>query len=591
MNILEYKQRIQEIAGELENHLDTSEDPRLSPEIQRIFQDIDLSLLLSLRTRNLDPSSKINQQPLAQCVITAGGGSGEIVFTATAAKECVEANRPYIFVHENPTPEHDLAMKNAQAIVVGSGATSHAVRQSLIFGVPCCYGVQGISGDLLTLGDTQLDSGESIAVDNSGIYQGDFETIEPIDPQCIQTIETVARRVLRDEPTVAALVHTPEDIQQALGYDAEKLVWLTEYMFEEQQEKFDLLHQFILSHKAHSKEASPEVRSEMLKSYIAAASNPNTSSLPDSTKRLMARLIKDFEGTFKAIAAHLGENSRSPALLLRLFDPAADEIIPQSAESRADLQRYLNLQDGKALKETLAPFKKATDPAMDIRGSRILECYPEVYFLQMTCIMRALKNTLEEHPNFSPSIMAPMIATPKEFFGVVNVLDTIANGMDLTQKNYKLACMAEIASTYYPQFLQGIAAGLPGRSVELSHGSNDGVSSLFLLARTCDYAPDSNAKTLLPDVMQTAMMTTAQTAEQLNQDHKAQRYTVGICGSHGMHPVNHPFLMEHMKYISTPCSMLPLTRIAMAKHVLGASHFQTELQLFGPNSNGNQRCI
>ena len=582
MDIVQYKEYIQNIAGQLQDQSDTSEDPRLSADIRRIFQGIDPSRLLSLRTRNLDPSSKNNKEPLTGCVITAGGGSGEIVFTITAAEKCVRENRPYIFVHENPTPEHDEAIKHAKAIVVGSGATSHAFRQSVIFGVPCCYGVQGISGDLLMLGNTQLHSGESIAVDNSGIYQGHCETIEPIDPQYIKAIETVARRVLQDAPTVAALVHKPEDVRQALEYDAEKLVWLTEYMFEEQEAQFDLLHQFILSSKAGSKDAFPEARSEMLQSYIAAANDPKASPLPDSTKRLMALLIKNFEETFKAIAGHAGENGRSPALLLRLFDPAADEIIPQSAEATSDLQEYLNLSDGQALKETLAPFKKATDPAMDIRGARILACYPEVYFLQMTCIMQALKNTLGEYPNFSPSIMAPMIATPEEFFGVVNVLDTIANTMDLTQKNYKLACMAEIASTYYPEFLEGIAAGLPGRSVELSHGSNDGVSSLFLLARTCDYAPDGNAKTRLPDVMQTAMMTTVNTASKLNRDYNGDLFSVGICGSHGMHPVNHPFLMEHMRYISTPCSILPFTRIAMAQKVLGESHFQTELLLGSP---------
>jgi pyruvate,orthophosphate dikinase len=577
MDIAEYKTHIETIANKLNDQPITFEDPRLSPDIQRIFQKIDLSLLPSLRTRNLDPSSKIYKQPLAACTITAGGGSGEIVFTSDAATACVAQNKPYIFVHENPTPEHDAAIKSAQAIVVGTGATSHAVRQSLLFGVPCCYGVQGINGDVLTLGKTQLRSGESIAVDNSGIYQGHCETIEPIDPQYVKAIETVARRVLRDAPTVAALVHKPEDIRQALEYDAEKLVWLTEYMFEEQQAQFDLLHQFILSYEAHSNEASPEARSAMLESYITAASNPDASSLPDSAKRLMALLIKDFEEAFKAIAAHTGENGYSPALLLRLFDPAADEVSPESDEARTAFREYLDLHDDNELKKILAPFKKATDPAMDIRGSRILKYYPEVYFLEMTCIMQALKNTLEEYPNFSPSIMAPMIATPIEFFGVVDVLDTIANRMGLTQENYKLACMAEIASTYYPEFLEGIAAGLPGRSVELSHGTSDGVSSLYLSSRTCDYAPDGNAKTRLPDVMKTAMKTTVTTAKRLNQDYDANLFSVGICGSHGMHPVNHPFLMEHMRYISTPCSILPFTRIAMARQVLGEQHFQTQL--------------
>ena len=118
----------------------TEEDPAQNQEIIDLLKALDPSILPSLFVRNVLPTE--GQTPsYSGLSVTSGGASGRLTFTEKDVEQCQKENVPYIFAHPDPGPEFDAILKGAAGVITNAGKSSHAVRQSMINGTPCVYGL------------------------------------------------------------------------------------------------------------------------------------------------------------------------------------------------------------------------------------------------------------------------------------------------------------------------------------------------------------------------------------------------------------------------------------------------------------------
>ncbi len=479
--------------------------------------------------------------PIASALAASpGAASGQIVFTATDAKNWAEAGKKVVLVRLETSPEDIEGMKAAQGILtVRGGMTSHAAVVARGMGTCCVSGCSDIIMDeenkVFKLGGKEYHEGDVISFDGTTgkIYDGAIPTVEAqIVGEFGRIMEWADKyRTLK----VRTNADTPEDARKARELGAEGIgLCRTEHMFFE-GDRIDAFREMICSDTVAERE--------------------------EALAKILPVQQADFEKLYEALEGH--------PVTIRFLDPPLHEFVPTT---EADIEKLAkskgkSVADIKAIINSLHEF----NPMMGHRGCRLAVTYPEIARMQTSAVIRAAITVAKAHPewNLKPEIMIPLIGDIKELKYVKKfVVETAdaeiaAAGVDL---HYEVGTMIEIPRA-------ALTADEIAKEAEFfCFGTND------LTQMTFGFSRDDAGKFL--DAYYDAKIFENDPFSRLDQTGvgklmemsiklgKAARPSlhVGICGEHGGDPSSVEFCHKiGLDYVSCSPFRVPIARLAAAQ--------------------------
>ncbi len=485
--------------------------------------------------------------PIASALAASpGAASGQIVFTATDAKNWAEAGKKVVLVRLETSPEDIEGMKAAQGILtVRGGMTSHAAVVARGMGTCCVSGCSDIIMDeenkVFKLGGKEYHEGDVISFDGTTgkIYDGAIPTVEAqIVGEFGRIMEWADKyRTLK----VRTNADTPEDARKARELGAEGIgLCRTEHMFFE-GDRINAFREMICSDTVAERE--------------------------EALAKILPVQQADFEKLYEALEGH--------PVTIRFLDPPLHEFVPTT---EADIEKLAkskgkSVADIKAIINSLHEF----NPMMGHRGCRLAVTYPEIARMQTSAVIRAAITVAKAHPewNLKPEIMIPLIGDIKELKYVKKfVVETAdaeiaAAGVDL---HYEVGTMIEIPRA-------ALTADEIAKEAEFfCFGTND------LTQMTFGFSRDDAGKFL--DAYYDAKIFENDPFSRLDQTGvgklmemsiklgKAARPSlhVGICGEHGGDPSSVEFCHKiGLDYVSCSPFRVPIARLAAAQAAIAES--------------------
>lgn len=467
-----------------------------------------------------------------------GAAVGQLVFHASTAKAMAEAGEKVILIRQETSPEDIEGMNLSEAIITSHGGmTSHAAVVARGMGKPCVVGVDDIEvyeeTKVVKYAGGELHEGDVVSVDGSTgrIYLGAItQTFSNVD-HYYTTIMEWAEEL--SDLTVRMNAETITDIQTGINFGAEGIGLVrTEHMFFK-PERLKEFRRFILSQKAHEKQACLDV--------------------------IQGYQEEDFEQIFRTLDG-------LPAVI-RLLDPPLHEFLPQT---KADIDMVAGQQNisAQVLTDRIQTLKEV-NPMLGHRGCRLAMVFPELYMMQVRAIMKSALKLAEEGIEVKPEIMIPLVSTKKELsilkehicHEITSLFDT--SGREIV---YTIGTMIEIPRACF------IADELAEIGEFFSFGTND------LTQMTYGYSRDDAAKfinqyledgILEADPFQTLDMNGVaplmRTAVEKARSQKPE-LKIGVCGELGGDPKSIQFFKSiGIDYVSCSPFRVPIAKLAAAQ--------------------------
>lgn len=480
-------------------------------------------------------------EPIAKALAASpGAASGQIVFTATDAKEWAEKGKKVVLVRLETSPEDIEGMKAAQGILtVRGGMTSHAAVVARGMGTCCVSGCSDIIMDednkVFKLNGKEYHEGDIISFDGTTgkIYDGAIPTVEAqIVGEFGRIMEWADKyRTLK----VRTNADTPEDAKKARELGAEGIgLCRTEHMFFE-GDRIDAFREMICSDTVEERE--------------------------EALAKILPVQQSDFEKLYEALEGH--------PVTIRFLDPPLHEFVPTE---EADIEKLAkakgkSVADIKAIIASLHEF----NPMMGHRGCRLAVTYPEIAKMQTSAVIRAAINVAKKHPdwNIKPEIMIPLVGEVKELKYVKKfVVETAeaeikAAGIDL---KYEVGTMIEIPRAC-------LTADEIAKEAEFfCFGTND------LTQMTFGFSRDDAGKFLdayydakifendpFAKLDQTGVGKLMEMSIKLGKAVRPELH-IGICGEHGGDPSSVEFCHKiGLDYVSCSPFRVPIARLAAAQ--------------------------
>ena len=480
-------------------------------------------------------------EPIAKALAASpGAASGQIVFTATDAKNWAEKGKKVVLVRLETSPEDIEGMKAAQGILtVRGGMTSHAAVVARGMGTCCVSGCSDIVMDednkVFKLNGKEYHEGDVISFDGTTgkIYDGAIPTVEAqIVGEFGRIMEWADKyRTLK----VRTNADTPEDARKARELGAEGIgLCRTEHMFFE-GDRIDAFREMICSDTVEERE--------------------------EALAKILPVQQGDFEKLYEALEGH--------PVTIRFLDPPLHEFVPTE---EADIEKLAkakgkSVADIKAIIASLHEF----NPMMGHRGCRLAVTYPEIAKMQTSAVIRAAINVAKKHPdwNIKPEIMIPLVGEVKELKYVKKfVVETAdaeikAAGVDL---KYEVGTMIEIPRA-------ALTADEIAKEAEFfCFGTND------LTQMTFGFSRDDAGKFLnayydrkifendpFAKLDQVGVGKLMKMAIELGKQTRPEIH-VGICGEHGGDPSSVEFCHKiGLDYVSCSPFRVPIARLAAAQ--------------------------
>lgn len=480
-------------------------------------------------------------EPIAKALAASpGAASGQIVFTATDAKEWAEKGKKVVLVRLETSPEDIEGMKAAQGILtVRGGMTSHAAVVARGMGTCCVSGCSDIIMDednkVFKLNGKEYHEGDIISFDGTTgkIYDGAIPTVEAqIVGEFGRIMEWADKyRTLK----VRTNADTPEDAKKARELGAEGIgLCRTEHMFFE-GDRIDAFREMICSDTVEERE--------------------------EALAKILPVQQSDFEKLYEALEGH--------PVTIRFLDPPLHEFVPTE---EADIEKLAkakgkSVADIKAIIASLHEF----NPMMGHRGCRLAVTYPEIAKMQTSAVIRAAINVAKKHPdwNIKPEIMIPLVGEVKELKYVKKfVVETAeaeikAAGIDL---KYEVGTMIEIPRAC-------LTADEIAKEAEFfCFGTND------LTQMTFGFSRDDAGKFLdayydakifendpFAKLDQTGVGKLMEMSIKLGKAVRPEIH-IGICGEHGGDPSSVEFCHKiGLDYVSCSPFRVPIARLAAAQ--------------------------
>ena len=480
-------------------------------------------------------------EPIAKALAASpGAASGQIVFTATDAKNWAEKGKKVVLVRLETSPEDIEGMKAAQGILtVRGGMTSHAAVVARGMGTCCVSGCSDIVMDednkVFKLNGKEYHEGDVISFDGTTgkIYDGAIPTVEAqIVGEFGRIMEWADKyRTLK----VRTNADTPEDARKARELGAEGIgLCRTEHMFFE-GDRIDAFREMICSDTVEERE--------------------------EALAKILPVQQGDFEKLYEALEGH--------PVTIRFLDPPLHEFVPTE---EADIEKLAkakgkSVADIKAIIASLHEF----NPMMGHRGCRLAVTYPEIAKMQTSAVIRAAINVAKKHPdwNIKPEIMIPLVGEVKELKYVKKfVVETAdaeikAAGVDL---KYEVGTMIEIPRA-------ALTADEIAKEAEFfCFGTND------LTQMTFGFSRDDAGKFLdayydakifendpFAKLDQIGVGKLMEMSIKLGKPVRPELH-IGICGEHGGDPSSVEFCHKiGLDYVSCSPFRVPIARLAAAQ--------------------------
>ena len=504
---------------------------------------IDASSLDALLHPTFDPSTRYTV--LARGVAASpGAAKGAIVFTAAEAVAAAEAGAHVVLVRPFTEAEDVAGFFAAQGILTSEGGkASHAALVARGMGRPCVCGASDLDIDLeaatVRVGGTVLHEGDRIAI-NGSTGEVTIDDVALVDAAMDPNFETVLGWA--DEVRtlgVRANADVPADARRARAFGAEGIgLCRTEHMF-------------------MAADRQPKMRA-----MIMAAGEPERRAALDE---LLPLQQQDFEGLFEAM--------EDLPVTIRLLDPPLHEFLPSEIELLDELRdaRAHRPADVAELARTLKRVQELseTNPMLGTRGCRLGILYPEIYEMQVSAIMRAVR-AVRERSGRAPhtEVMIPLVNYERELALMRELVVRIAkqegmrNGVD-----YTVGTMIELPRACV------VADHLAAHADFFSFGTNDLTQTALgfsrddierkILARYINehIVGCSPFETIDREGVGVFVKMAVAKGRAGNPDIK-----LGVCGEHGGDPESIEFFAEAgLDYVSCSPFRVPIARVAAAQ--------------------------
>ena len=468
-----------------------------------------------------------------------GGATGHVVFSAEEAVEVARDGRPVILVRRETTPEDIHGMKVAQGILTElGGMTSHAAVVARGMGVCAITGASGLSvnleaGNATTRDGQVIGRGDVITLDGSSgeVMLGDIPKTEASSSDDFQTLLSWADTHRRLK--VRANAETREDAQRARELGAEGIgLCRTEHMFFD-RERIDLMRAMILA--------------------------PNRDEREPYLQKLRVFQQEDLLALFKVMDGL--------PVTVRLLDPPLHEFLPHGEDDVIELATRLG-RSADEVREAAESLSEV-NPMLGFRGCRLSVVMPEITRMQVSAIIGAAIEAIEQGYQPYPEIMIPLVINVREIRLIGEIIDSSIRKM-LAEKSvslrYKVGTMMET-----PRACLGADRLAP--AVEfMSFGTND------LTQMTYGFSRD-DAGRFIPDYLENKLIEhdpfvslDQRAVGRLMRMAVAESRTAnknikyGICGEHGGDPRSIQFCHDlGLDYVSCSPFRLPVARVAAAQ--------------------------
>ncbi|MCC8372375.1 MAG: pyruvate, phosphate dikinase [Rickettsia endosymbiont of Pseudomimeciton antennatum] len=514
---------------------------------QQAIMRIDPESLTQLLHTAIDYSNTLNH--IAKGLPASPGAATGIVVFSPYDAEKMSHHHKVILVRHDTSPEDISGMYVSAGILTARGGmTSHAAVVARGLGKPCVCGANDVVIDekkqIFKIGNTIVNYGDLITIDGGTgkIFLGEVPLTQPNFTKEFQIILDWADEFATLQ--VRANAETILDTGVSIKFGASGIgLCRTEHMFFD-HDKIPLVREMIIA--------------------------PDIERRKHAINKLLPLQIQDFKALFKII--------QGKAINIRLLDPPLHEFLPTTEDDKRNLANVMNLPLAVVEQRLHALYE--VNPMLGHRGCRLGISYPEIYQMQITAILTAIRELqVEENINTILELMIPLISDVNELKILkTHIQDVISNMEDINKCkfDFTLGTMIELPRA-------ALKAGEIAEEVDyFSFGTNDLTQTTYGISR-------DDVASFFPDYLEKKIFA-FDPFSKLDEEGVGELIEIaikrglknnptlklGVCGEHAGNPHSIEFFHKvGLHYVSCSPYRIPIARIAAAQATIKADGYQS----------------
>ncbi len=568
-------------------------------EALRRVPPLDLSQLLLPRFEPRSRENAVREGRLLGRGLNAspGAATGRAIFEAEAVQETAEEGDTVILVRPETSAEDVPAILKAAAVLTSRGGiTSHAAVVTRGLGKPAVVGCARLHVDLprrrMSVNSKTIREGDEISIDGftGEVFAGHIETMTPSISGDVYLERLLAWADDFRRLRVRANADTMEEALQALAFGAEGIgLCRTEHMFFD-PDRLPYVRQVLLYAREAAQLEREALDAQEAMMVTAGAAREEAQRRMEAVKE---RLREDERARQYRVAldqlSHFQTRDFREILramdgkpvVIRLLDAPLHEFLPPHDSLLEEVTALrITGRDPQALeeKERLLEVSRAlreANPMLGHRGCRLGLTYPDIYEMQVRCIIGATRELRGQGLDPHSEIMIPMVMDVSELRALKANLERLVQELEKDSANaapIHFGTMIELPRA-------ALTAGDLAPEVEFfSFGSND------LTQMTFGFSRDDAEEKFLRFYVEKGLLRTnpfktidekgmGRLIEMAVKEGRGSnpRLEIGLCGEHGGDPQSVDFCHRAgLDYVSCSPMRIPISRLAAAQAALEA---------------------